>query len=209
MPLYNPAKPLLFIHVPKTGGHSLGRVFWEWFPRTFRPTYTGYNKPAYKKLKNNPSTKACTVYFGHIPKVPTGWGNQVMTVLRDPFNRAVSEYFHRKRRKMELPYDSLEDFIKRAIQSSMATRFEGETVTLDNYKEYIDKRHLFVGAMEHLQASIDGMADVLGKQSVKVEKRNVGKHLYDEPIPEHLREEFEAKYALDVAIHRYVLRQFE
>jgi len=206
MPLYNPAKPLLFIHVPKTGGSSLGKVFGLWFPRTIHAALV---QSVFETIKNNPSTKACTVYYGHIPKVPVGWSNQVMTVLRDPFNRAVSEYFHRKRRKMELPYGSLEDFIKRAIQSSMATRFEGETVTLDNYKEYIDKRHLFVGAMEHLQASIDGMADVLGKQSVKVEKLNVGKHLYDEPIPEHLREEFEAKYALDVAIHRYVLSRFE
>ncbi|MBI3796453.1 MAG: sulfotransferase family 2 domain-containing protein [Deltaproteobacteria bacterium] len=98
---YDREKPLISIHVPKCAGGSFGVVLQSWFGPNLCPHYPNW------ELRQTPpryDLKEGICIHGHFNSFK-GVGvldyypqvEQFITILRDPFEMAVSFYFFRKR----------------------------------------------------------------------------------------------------------------
>ena len=87
-----------------------------------------------------------------------------------------------------------------------------QDVTLDNYEEKLRQRFVYIGVFEDLQTSINNLAKILGKPEWELPHMNVS--MYDEPVPEYLRDRFYHDYPLlkrvyDFALANYRLDEIE
>lgn len=110
MNAYNPKEPLISIHIPKCGGSSFSEVLKQWFKQNYLRHYHNEktNTPPKKhKLEegffrkrwryglcihghfNNNRENGVRNYY---PKV-----NQFITIMRNPFDLHLSNYFYVKR----------------------------------------------------------------------------------------------------------------
>lgn len=103
MKAYDPSCPLVFIHVPKTAGSSVRRIFTQWFGERFVPHYfdeANGTPPQRSPLFDQHSPELPVCVYGHFNR-KRGFGvqdnypdaRQFMTVLRDPFEMAISGYY--------------------------------------------------------------------------------------------------------------------
>lgn len=209
---YNPLLPLIFLHIPKTAGTSLRDVFIKWYD--CENIIQCYNKDTmrvqqYKALK---AGKPNTILYGHfsnasrcIPEI-----QQIVTILRNPFSRAVSEYFHRKRHKtLKDGNDTLTKYILNTKHSTLIDRVSFK-IDNTNYKEMVDSKFLYIGITEKIEESILELAQVLGKQYKQnsLPKLNVAPG-YDEDIPTTLEHQFNEIYQLEVDIYNYVSQKIK
>jgi len=88
----NQSKEIIFIHIPKTAGYTIGRCLDE--IKSLKPGYGFCHKTARKIIKKE--DKDCII----------------MAVVRNPYDRLYSVYeFHRKKRN-DIDWNvSFEDFI--------------------------------------------------------------------------------------------------
>ena len=109
---YDPYKPLIHIHLPKTGGVTVKEIYKNWFKQGLLFHY--YNEPEQKlpvkydlEKLHNINSPICV--FGHFNKA-RDFGikdyypdvNQFITILRDPFEKAISGYFFLKKNNVPL-----------------------------------------------------------------------------------------------------------
>ncbi len=175
---YDPSKPLLFIHVPKTGGNSCREVFEQWFGDNL---YRHYFRERYKEMpprrsfgrlqaKGEPS-----VIYGHFNRL-RGFGiwkyypeaTQFMTILRDPLEMHLSRFYFLKKvarsgRKIFGSSEeiTLNEFVKDS-QLNMLEHFPRK-MTKHNYRDVIDKYFLHIGFLDQLEESLDYMGVLLNK----------------------------------------------
>ena len=103
MIFYDPKAPLIYIHVPKAAGTSAKQWFKRWFADGFYEHY--YDEvnailPIKRDVAALHEAEKQIVIYGHF-NAKRGFGiqqyypevNQFVTILRDPFEAAVSEYF--------------------------------------------------------------------------------------------------------------------
>lgn len=135
-----------------------------------------------------------------------------MTILREPFEMAVSNFFYAKRlgdewyRNGEVrdPMASgLAEHLKQ-LRRTYLLEFFPIKLTEENWQEHIEKHFIWVGVTEHLQESLDIIADKLGKKPVKVPVVNTSP--WDEEVTQDMRDEFRAKHELEYRIYEYALR---
>ena len=79
-------------------------------------------------------------------------------------------------------------------------------LTVANYREKINKKFVYVGVFEDLEMSIANLGKVLGKEMWDMPHMN--ESVYDEVVPNRLREKFYADYPLlkrvyDLALATY------
>jgi len=212
MNIYNSLTPLIFLHIPKTAGTSIRDIFIEWYGND--NIIQCYNKDTIKvqQYKALRALKPNTVLYGHfsnasrcIPEI-----QQIVTILRNPFSRAVSEYFHRKRHKtIKDNNDTLTKYILNTKHSTLIDRVSFK-IDSTNYKEIINKKFLYIGLTEYIEDSLLQLSKILDKQYTlnSLPKLNVAPS-YDEEIPSFLEEQFNEKYRLEVDIYNYVLQNFK
>lgn len=98
---YDNTQLLTFLHIPKTAGTSIRDLFVQWYGND--NIIQCYNKEIIRiqQYKAYRAKQPNTVLYGHFSNQSRCILeiSQIVTILRDPFNRAVSEYFHRKRKK--------------------------------------------------------------------------------------------------------------
>lgn len=106
MRAYDPGAPLIFIHMPKTAGTSVRRIFERWFPGALYPHYfdqATVRRPPRRDLEVLQTDHGPVVLYGHFNQA-RGFGipeyypqaKQFVTILRDPFDMHVSRYFYAK-----------------------------------------------------------------------------------------------------------------
>jgi hypothetical protein len=220
---YNHFSPLIFIHTPKTAGTAVREIFKGWFPKNFKLHYYDHvngimpKKIDYLWLRR---IKGPILIYGHFNK-KRGFGveqyypnvKQFITIWRDPFETAVSDYFFSRKSginhaiKPKSLGRSLEEHIM-TDGSSMLNHFPRD-VSLDNYKDIIEEYFVAFGITENLSSSLQIMAKRLGKDfdTSSLEMKNVTHR--DQDVPNDLRERFMEANILEFEIYNYVKAQVE
>jgi hypothetical protein len=220
---YDPGKPLVSIHVPKTGGASVQEVLRGWFRETgFFSHYADEpNGGAPKRHVLAPGT--CV--HGHFNKY-RGYGlrdyypdaDQWIMFLRDPFEQHVSLYFYLRRlggsyrfAGRAVPTDvwgSFDAFLgflsdnRDALQNSFANTFLAHLpIELDNAADgdAAFASFVHVGTTDRLEASLKLLAAKLGRAPPGIPHLNAAKR--DLPVDANLRSRHECLFPLEHALY--------
>ncbi|MCK5855752.1 MAG: hypothetical protein KAG34_01235 [Cocleimonas sp.] len=220
---YDSGKPLILIHMPKTAGISVREIYKGWFGKQLLfHYYDGQAKkmPVKYDLEGLHSKENPIFVYGHFnrskkfgaeqyyPEV-----DQFVTILRNPFEMAVSGYFYvRKinqdgwRKQLNLANGGLPEYLQK-MHSGLLHFFPCE-MTLDNYKEVIEEKYIEIGVTEYLDESMQQIAAKLGQNyaSNTLERLNVAKR--DQIIPYNLQDSFRERHQLEFAVYDYVLSKY-
>src|SRR4051812_44760915 len=219
MKLYDADKPLISIHVPKCGGTSFQSVLGQWFGPGFYPHYA---VGRLSQLPQRHEFKGSICIHGHFNKrrkigvrdyYPDA--DQFITMLRDPFEMAVSRYFYGKwlgenrfikgkPAPIQARFPDVRAYLKREFYLRY---FFPSEVTLETYEEMFERQFVYVGITEDLQTSVEVLARRLGFQPVEVGRLNTSVH--DEEVTAEMREEFVAQHPLEYAIYNYAVSHYK
>jgi len=200
----------LYQHVPKCGGRSFVHACLQWFPDAHEtvgrfPSKERIAEFARTRLDFDQLPPASFVH-GHLVRdgirPHERYGDYIaagrcrlLTIVRDPLDRCVSAYFHRRRTGQEWP-EPLDAFVKRG--RNRTANLLG--VTPENWRERLDG-YFLVGTTESLALSINLMAARTGNPPVETPHLNRSDR--DHELDPATVETFRAKNALDYEIHRY------
>lgn len=227
MKTYSPEQPLISIHIPKCAGTSFSNVLKSWFKRRYQIHYPNEkrNKPPKKhNLYTNffgQKRRSGLCIHGHFnndrgngPNDYYPEADQLITILRDPFDLHLSTYFFVKRAYKEkqggefrngklhpiIQNDwDLETYLKE-VRKSYICSFLPSNITIDNYREILENQFIYIGISEQLQHSVDILSKKLGFPKRTVPIANVSKRT--QQIPKNAREEFEENNPLEMAIYK-------
>ncbi|WP_291843112.1 hypothetical protein [Maricaulis sp.] len=171
---YDPDKPLIFIHVPKTGGVSVRQVVDSWYPHRFSHYFSPKTgMPPRRDLSQRCADGSMPVVYGHFNRL-RGFGieqyypeaTQFITILRDPLETRISAYHYLKSLGDKLapdrrPQGTLEEFLISG-PVGMLNYFPVE-MTEANYKDVIESSFIEVGILEALPESMRRIAARLSK----------------------------------------------
>lgn len=228
MRAYDPSKPLISLHVPKCAGSSFRKVLEQWYGRRLISHYERKDRlPGRRNLERGlfgrRRTGVCV--HGHFNS-RRGYGvrdyypqaDQFITILRDPFELHVSDYFYVKKKRERgrdwdgKPWDGAVDnrsdlatFLTESPRSYMLAYFPFE-LTMDNYRDRLEESFVHIGVAEDLQTSVDRLAERLGFPTVSVPRINVSKR--NEAVPEGARERFIEANPLAWAVYSYALERY-
>ncbi len=210
---YDKEKPLISIHIPKCGGSSFSKVLEKWFGGNF---YKHYFDEKNTELPTKYMQKPGICIHGHFNK-KRGFGvkdyypevDQFITMLRDPIQISISNYYFVKKQggnsyrngKLYELDDNLRSYLKNT-NSFMLQHMPCE-ITMDNYKEIIEKYFVYVGVLEDAQTSVNVLADKLDFPNFEIEHDNMS--LRNEIVPNDIWEEFISRHPLEYAIYNYTL----
>ena len=201
MKSYNPEKPLLSLHVPKCAGQSFRNLLQGWYGGNFFIHY--FQQHDDLPLRRVLGAGACI--HGHFERTK-GMGvearypdaDQFITILRDPLETAISNYFFWKRKARqrqiergviraggEGDYRSIDDFFRKRPRSHMLNFLPGP-LTRENYREILERRFVWIGLVENLDRAVPVLAARLGFPPVVIGRINASPR--DEELSPDLRE---------------------
>ncbi|MCX6583939.1 MAG: sulfotransferase family 2 domain-containing protein [Candidatus Aminicenantes bacterium] len=213
---YDSHEPFISLHIPKCAGQSFRQVLDQLFPgRLFFHYYQQRNALPEK----HPLEPGICIH-GHFNR-SKGFGvmdyypevHQFITVLRDPLEAAISNYFYWKTKARanqlkngiiteggEHDYRDIEDFFCKRSRSNMLD-FMPRDMNRENYKEIIETQFVWIGLVENLHQDIDRLAGLLGLPPVQVNRVNSSAR--DENLSPHIREAFITENQLEFEIYHY------
>jgi sulfotransferase famil protein len=219
---YNRNIPLISLHIPKCAGTSFERVLKQWFGQRL---FLHYHNPTKNQMpkRHNLSHRLFTWRYkrdicihGHF-RSTYGFGvkdyypqiEQYITILRDPFEQAISNYFFQKKRgqerlvfgkkiSVEEEFGDLETYL-REVASTIPEYFPPE-ISLNNYADLLEEKFVYIGLVEDLQTSLNILANKLSKTQTEIPHMNISSrdiNLSDESaIWAQFRERNELSYRL-------------
>ncbi|MEM1432620.1 MAG: hypothetical protein AAGG11_01045 [Pseudomonadota bacterium] len=231
---YDRTKPLISIHVPKCAGSSLREVLMSWFGAGFFRHYHNEREgeaPMVFPLWDEdgvPTHSEPVCVHGHFNRSRRNgferyypYAEQLITVLRDPCEVQISNYFYVKEaadrgtpgamtngtvHEIVSNQWTLSDWLGRH-HGSIFLPFLPEGTDVTNYREVLDDRFLYIGLAEHMDRVVEDLSDLLGFEPIPVPKLNAAAR--DETVDRDLRERFAANHPMDVAIFEHLLERFD
>jgi len=198
----------LFLHIPKSAGSTLRYIIKDKYPNGFGVVnwhWTDWKDEAYLKNTydfNNLSQNK--VIYGHFNFGVHQYINEeakYFTILRDPFKRVQSGYFHILRDShsafyQEIKNMSFEEYLQSKlildVDNGQVRRISGignevpfGEVTTSHYEkaiQNIDKHFLFVGLTENFNASLFLLSKLMNWKSPYYWTQNKGKNKKTELI---------------------------
>ncbi|WP_312780410.1 sulfotransferase family 2 domain-containing protein [Brevundimonas sp.] len=185
---YDPAKLLVSLHIPKTAGTSFRAILGDWFGERLHNHYPGWATPL---TRTDAQADACV--HGHFTRRNDSAihqyypdADQVITIMRDPFDRAISEWrFKNMIKSAGNPVDEMEDdpsfdtwFGRRAdeVAEQPITRLMmqmPESLTPETAHMAFDHSFVAVGVCERFPETIRLFATLLGKPHASDVRMNV------------------------------------
>ena len=187
---------LIFVHIPKTAGTTVSYVMWRQFPRGQAIDLNASTVEEARQRWNaiEPEQRArVRCIRGHLPFSPELFAPRVtrfFTILRDPVQRAVSEYYYgltSPRRLLYAPLVRSRMTLDQFVRSDLAAQvFNGQTrmlagahadatprALLDLAIANLQKHMAVVGITERLDGTLLLCRAVLGWRSVIYRRVNV------------------------------------
>ncbi|MCF8350599.1 MAG: sulfotransferase family protein [Bacteroidales bacterium] len=219
---------LFFLHIPKTAGTTLWKTLSKHFPfRSQLPdrfsiiASGGYPHFHYPLEQSEGTIKYCRFLFGHYPfvfKKLLGNNTKVITFLRDPVKRVVSQMYHLKTREREYRNWSYGNLYEKRIRKS--SNLQVRYLCLDAItnklrpdllgevgEEELERASnnlrdsFFVGITEQFGQSISLLEAKLGITLGKIKKRNISKKKPD--ISPDLLQKIESDNQLDRKLYEF------
>lgn len=219
---YNKSKPLILIHIPKTAGISVREIYKEWFGDNLLFHYfDGANNKLPKKhdIFEMHTPKNPFFVYGHFnrerhfgieqyyPEV-----DQFITILREPFEIAVSGFFYVKkinpewRVQLKLPEGGLTEFIEN-LDLGLFNYFPCD-VTADNYREVIESYFVEVGVTEYLDESMQRIAKKLKQEYIPGSLGRLNTAKRDQEVTPEVKARFIKRHQLEYDVYNYVLEMY-
>lgn len=216
---YDNTSALISIHIPKCGGSSFLTLLRQWFGSKLKQHYFN-EKTCEMPIKYDLVAEGGICIHGHFNR-ERGFGikdyypdaKQFITMLRDPFEIAISNFFYIKRtmanntnyRDGKLYYvDELAKYLKK-YTSFMLLHMPCE-ITVSNLSEVIETKFVYIGVVEDMQASVDSLADKLDKPRLSICHDNISDR--DEVVPIDFKEEFVKRNPVEYAMYEYVSKHY-
>jgi len=228
------AQTFIFDHLPKTGGSAMRVVFEQIFGVTnVSPAVSGRSE---HWAKERFSSYRMIVGHFHSP-VPVEFvkdGRARMTVLRDPIDRAVSEYFYYRNNVERVPWNKLSilakdhdlftyikllagsrdvivsNFYSRHFARQISRSLHSDTKILSLAKEALD-RYDFVGIQEQMVDTVDLFCCRFGLPPVfdlpRINETSSRVTIGD--LDRKTRDKLVAMNCLDVELYRFALSRFQ
>lgn len=200
----------IYQHVPKCGGQAFREACRSYFNLVVEKPPAVEDSEAWQAFLNDKVDFAelpeDSMVCGHLIKdgirpreryaAEIAGGNvRILTVLRDPFDRAVSAFNYAMQRGKKVAA-TVEERLAR--MHNPMSRFLG--FSEGDAKEFL-KTFFFVGITEQMQASMDLLAHSIGKPPVEVPLVNVTKKKGSDVAPEAV-EQFTKDNELDFQLYR-------
>lgn len=221
MRAYDPALPLVFIHVPKTAGASVRRLVMTWFGSGYLPHYYDERhalSPGRDPGFEHHSAEHPVCVYGHFNR-RRGFGvehdypdaQQFVTILRDPFEMAISEYYFIRKTgadwkdRSRVPSLPLRRHLETA-QINMLAHFP-RPVSADNYRDVVEEFFVDIGFTETLVQSLEQMAGLLGRSfdPQQLEHRNRTPRDDQNQEVQALRSDFRERHRLEFDVYDYAM----
>jgi len=220
---YDRTRPLIFIHVPKAAGTSVRQVFGRWFGAGLIDHYFDeqrHQRPPLLDLDRLHAPHAPVAVYGHFNRL-RGFGvehdypqvGQFVTLLRDPYEAAISAYFYLRQNghdwhdQSRIPKDSLHRFLL-DTPPNILNHFP-RSVTRDNYRELIERFFIEVGVMSHLPESLRRIARRLGMPFESGMLPHVNATPRTQAPDFDLRDTYREMHPLEHEVYRYAASRFE
>jgi len=218
---YDAGKPLLSLHVPKCAGQSFRRVLERWYGSRFFVHYRQQHNAPPPRHALEPGI----CIHGHFNR-SRGFGtndyypeaDQFITILRDPLQAALSNYFFWKTRAREKQlqtgiiqggaahdYRDIDDFFRKRPRCALLDFLPGD-LTPANYRQILETKFVWVGLVENLEDSLPELAGRLGFAPIPLERLNASPR--DEELSPSLRRAFVRANGLEFAIYQYAREKF-
>ncbi len=227
---YNPSRPIIYTHVPKCAGTSIIRVLRKWFGKTYHKLNQDETQDELlprietrdadgEWLEN---VKCIHGHFNH----GRGYGlpyfypeiDQYFTILRDPFDLAVSMYFFAKGRSatgkfwfrgkpvdFRKQFPNLESYVN--SYPYWLLNHLPQDITLDNFNDKLRQRFVHIGLFEDLQGSVNRLGAIFDKPVVALPHINASQS--DEPVADQLRESFYERNPLVKRIYDFAVEHYQ
>lgn len=225
MKRFDPEKPLIFIHVPKTAGMSVQEIFRGWFGsgliRHYFNEVAGTPPQRDPRFERHDRTDAVCVYghfnrnraFGVTDTYPDA--TQFITLLRDPFEMACSAYFFTRKvganwkDTSRVPQADLITYLAENAPN-MLNHFP-RVVTKANYRDVIDEYFVEIGLTERLAESMARIATALGRNfdPSSLARLNVTKRDMATLDLGELRARYRAAHPLEFTVYDHVRWLFD
>ena len=193
----------IFVHINKTGGTSLELIL-----RKLSALYVGkWDNKLYAKNwdgKHNLIEK-----YRKLAKKEIGFKNYFkFTIVRNPWDRLLSNYFYRKYIKYDgfIQDMSFKEWVVNSktgdysFENSLSKHEQFDWIT-DNHKEVLVD---FIGRFENLQEDFDIICDKIGIPRQELPHKNKSKHKhYTEYYNDETRSIVAEKYAKDIEYFGY------
>ncbi len=221
---YNPNKPLISIHIPKTGGAGARKILTRWFKGGL---YLHYYDEKNKTMPQKHFLLPNICIHGHFNR-KRGFGiehyypgvDQFIMFLRDPFEILVSRYFYVKQNELKgrsyrdgmslsLP-DDINDFLRLEINKSdyhpNILDYFPHAITPNNYKSLINNSFVFIVFTDVYQLSINKLAECLGFPETSTSVYNASERFGE--IDSELQRQFIKAHPLEYAVYNFARDKF-
>jgi hypothetical protein len=166
---YNPDELLLSVHIPKCGGTSLEVVLRELFGKQLYLHYTDDEGKALPKKAPHIGGNCVHGHFWH-HQFPVSIGEyypncrQFITVLRDPFEIALSAWHYRVHHNFER-LASVEDHLARMMQWKRFFYFDALPIAVHSpdVLQQLNDKFIWISTLSHLERSLPRLFLLLGR----------------------------------------------
>lgn len=209
---------VLFVHIPKTAGVSLGASLRSAFDR-FHGVKTAregrsFDDMAEKALRLRSERTLRQVIAGHYDwgRIETwraaGRPTKAISVVRAPLERLVSHFNynssdrHPGRAEFVRKFPTLREFAETRVADPQLRQLIGPFATFEEALEKLTERYTFLGVTERLEKSLAHLALSHGLPSMTPERRNVASRATAaDAIPAEIREIMAERSANDARLH--------
>lgn len=215
---------MLFVHIPKTAGVSVGQSLQEAFDRFHGVEWSeiakSFRQATRQAVYRQTQEASRQVIMGHYgwPELQL-WRNHEMdmkcgTIFREPVARTVSNYFynlsdaHPGHENFRTRFPTLESYVAKQPYDVQLTQAIGFVDSFENALRKFIRYYTFLGITEQLSASLTHLSRSHGLKELREYRKNVGKAGEKGDIDPDIKRRIEAVSHNDAKIHRLLSRLY-